>query len=132
MAIKVLRRELATSPDLVERLVLEARAQARLQHPNVVNVYYIGQFEGAPYFAMEYVRGETLADRLQREGPLRWEEALEYIIQTTRALLEANQRGIVHRDVKPSNLLLGRMAAPDRGHRPHQGGRLRPGRHHRR
>ena len=69
VAIKVLRRELASSPDLVGRLVLEARAQARLQHPNVVNVYYIGQFEGAPYLAMEYVRGQTLADRLRERGP---------------------------------------------------------------
>ncbi len=109
VAIKVLRRELASSPDLVGRLVLEARAQARLQHPNVVNVYYIGQHEGAPYLAMEYVRGKTLADRLEGDGPIPWAEALDYIIQTTRALMEAKHRGIVHRDVKPSNLLLGRM-----------------------
>jgi eukaryotic-like serine/threonine-protein kinase len=109
VAIKVLRRELARSPDLVGRLVLEARAQARLQHPNVVNVYYIGQFEGAPYLAMEYVRGQTLADRLLSHGPLSWEQALEYIIQTTRALMEGKHRGIVHRDVKPSNLLVGKM-----------------------
>jgi uncharacterized RDD family membrane protein YckC/tRNA A-37 threonylcarbamoyl transferase component Bud32 len=118
VAIKVLRRELIDNPDLVERLVLEARAQARLSHPNVVNVFHIGQFEGAPYFAMEYVRGETLADRLQKSGPLRWEVALEYIIQTTRALLEANQRGIVHRDVKPSNLIVSaaRSQAEARAH----------------
>jgi uncharacterized RDD family membrane protein YckC len=113
VAIKVLRRELASSPDLVGRLVLEARAQARLQHPNVVNVYYIGRFEGTPYLAMEYVRGETLADRLEQKGPFPWEEALEYIIQTTRALLEAKHRGIVHRDVKPSNLLLGEIGPRD-------------------
>ena len=109
VAIKVLRPELASSPDLVGRLVLEARAQARLQHPNVVNVYYIGQFEGSPYLAMEYVRGQTLADRLEERGPLPWEEALEYIIQTTQALLEAKHRGIIHRDVKPSNLLVGEI-----------------------
>jgi uncharacterized RDD family membrane protein YckC len=106
VAIKVLRRELGDKPDLTERLVLEAQAQARLQHPNVVNVYYIGEYAGAPYFAMEYVRGETLADRIADKGPIPWPEALEYVIQTTRALLEANDRGIVHRDVKPSNLLL--------------------------
>jgi uncharacterized RDD family membrane protein YckC len=111
VAIKVLRAELGASPDLIERLMLEARAQARLQHPNVVNVYYIGRFEGAPYLAMEYVRGETLADRLARLGPMRWDVALEYMIQTTRALLEANERGIVHRDVKPSNLLLSEVGS---------------------
>src|SRR5688572_4363479 len=54
VAIKVLRRELGDNPDLVGRLVLEARAQARLQHPNVVTIYHIGAHEGAPYFAMEY------------------------------------------------------------------------------
>jgi hypothetical protein len=106
VAIKVLRRELGDKPELCDRLVLEARAQARLQHPNVVNVYYIGSHAGAPYFAMEYVRGESLGDRLAKHGPLPWEEALEHVIETTRALLDAHQRGIVHRDVKPSNLLL--------------------------
>jgi uncharacterized RDD family membrane protein YckC len=113
VAIKVLRRELGDKSDLVERLVLEAQAQARLQHPNVVNVYYIGEYAGAPYFAMEYVRGQTLADRISEHGPIPWPDALEYVIQTTRALLEANERGIVHRDVKPSNLLV----CPTRG--PH-------------
>jgi uncharacterized RDD family membrane protein YckC len=106
VAIKVLRRELADDPELVSRLVLEARAQARLQHPNVVNVYYIGRFEGAPYFAMEYVRGKNLSEIVQESGPLGWEQALDYVTQTTRALMEGSRRGIVHRDVKPSNLIL--------------------------
>jgi uncharacterized RDD family membrane protein YckC len=105
VALKVLRRELGDNTDLIERLVLEAQAQAGLQHPHVVGVYYIGAFAGTPYFAMEYVRGESLAERIER-GPLPWPEALEYVIQTTRALMEAHERGIVHRDVKPSNLLL--------------------------
>jgi uncharacterized RDD family membrane protein YckC len=113
VAIKVLRRELADDPDLVSRLVLEARAQARLQHPNVVNVHYIGRFEGAPYFAMEYVRGKNLADVVQENGPLGWEQALDYVIQTTRALMEGNRRGIVHRDVKPSNLILAESGSPE-------------------
>jgi uncharacterized RDD family membrane protein YckC len=111
VAIKVLRQELADNPDLVSRLIMEARAQARLQHPNVVNVYHIGIFEGAPYFAMEYVRGQTLADVLKEHGPLRWEVALEYAIQTTRALMEAHHRGIVHRDVKPSNLIVSEVGS---------------------
>jgi uncharacterized RDD family membrane protein YckC len=106
VAIKVLRRELASNRDLVGRLLLEARAQARLQHPNVVTIYHIGAHEGSPYFAMEYVRGKTLADHLEERGPLPWAEALEYMIQTTRALMNAHARGIVHRDIKPSNLIL--------------------------
>ncbi len=106
VAIKVLRRDLADRNDLVQRLVLEARAQARIQHPNVVTIYYIGQHEGAPYFAMEYVRGQTLADHLEATGPLAWPDALECAIQTTRALMAANLRGIVHRDIKPSNLIV--------------------------
>jgi eukaryotic-like serine/threonine-protein kinase len=111
VAIKVLRRELASDQRLVDRLVLEAQAQARLQHPNVVTIYYIGSFAGAPYFAMEYVPGATLSDHIEREGPLPWGEALEYIIQTTRALAAAHACGMVHRDIKPSNLLLGAIPA---------------------
>jgi serine/threonine-protein kinase len=111
VAIKVLRRELASDQRLVDRLVMEAQAQACLQHPSVVTIYYIGSFQGAPYFAMEYVPGSTLADHIQREGPLPWGEALEYIIQTTRALAAAHARGMVHRDIKPSNLLLGEIPA---------------------
>jgi len=111
VAIKVLRRELASDQRLVGRLVSEARAQARLQHPNVVTIYYIGSFRGAPYFAMEYVPGATLSDHILREGPLPWGEALEYIIQTTRALAAAHACGMVHRDIKPSNLLLGAVPA---------------------
>ena len=106
VAIKVLRRELADNRDLIGRLLLEARAQARLQHPNVVTIYHIGAHDGAPYFAMEYIHGKTLADHLDANGPLPWAEALEYIIQTTRALMAAHARGIVHRDIKPSNLIL--------------------------
>jgi uncharacterized RDD family membrane protein YckC len=110
VALKLLRRELADNPTLIERLVDEARAQARLQHANVVTIYYIGKFEGASYFAMEYLRGRTLAELLEASGPIPWGDAIEYIIQTARALAAAHQRGMIHRDVKPSNLLLGELA----------------------
>jgi uncharacterized RDD family membrane protein YckC len=113
VAIKVLRSELAHNQDLVARLVMEARAQARLQHQNVVNVYYIGLYENAPYFAMEYVRGRTLADLLTEHGTLPWADALDFVIQTARALMEAKQRGIVHRDIKPSNLILADTGASE-------------------
>jgi uncharacterized RDD family membrane protein YckC len=107
VALKLLRRELADMPTLMSRLVDEGRAQARLQHPNVVTIYYIGKFEGAPYFVMEYVRGKTLAEMLEKDGPLRWGEALDYVVQTARALATAHARGMIHRDIKPSNILLG-------------------------
>jgi uncharacterized RDD family membrane protein YckC len=110
VALKLLRRELADNPALIKRLVDEARAQARLQHPNVVTIFYIGNFEGASYFAMEYVRGRTLADLVEKFGPVAWGDALEYVIQTARALAAAHERGMIHRDVKPSNLLLGEVA----------------------
>jgi uncharacterized RDD family membrane protein YckC len=110
VALKLLRQELAQNPALTKRLVDEARAQARLQHPNVVTIYYIGKFEGAPYFVMEYVRGKTLAEVLEKRGPLPWGEATDYVIQTARALATAQARGMIHRDVKPSNILLGEAA----------------------
>jgi uncharacterized RDD family membrane protein YckC len=112
VALKLLRRELTSNSTLVARMVDEARAQARLQHPNVVTIYYIGRFEGTSYFVMEYVRGKTLAERLEKAGPLPWGDALEYVIQTARALAAAAGRGMIHRDVKPSNLLLADTAAP--------------------
>jgi Protein kinase domain len=101
VAIKVLRRELASDQRLVDRLILEAQAQARLQHPNVVTIYYIGSYRGTPYFAMEYVPGGTLADQVQRQGWLPWGEALEYVIQTARALAAAHAAGMVHRRASP-------------------------------
>ncbi|HEX7507898.1 MAG TPA: protein kinase [Polyangia bacterium] len=107
VALKLLRRELADNPTLMSRLVDEGRAQARLQHPNVVTIYYIGNFEGASYFVMEYVRGKTLAEVLEKDGALAWGDALEYVIQTARALATAHTRGMIHRDIKPSNILLG-------------------------
>jgi uncharacterized RDD family membrane protein YckC len=112
VALKLLRRELASNASLIARLVDEARAQARLQHPNVVTIYYIGKFEDASYFVMEYVRGRTLAEVLEKDGPLGWGNALEYVIQTARALATAHGRGMIHRDVKPSNLLLGDVTGP--------------------
>ena len=109
VAIKLLRRELAQDPALVERLVNEARAQARLQHPNVVTIYYIGHFESSSYFVMEYVHGKTLSEVIRGQGPLEWGEALEVVLDTARALAAAHARGMIHRDVKPSNLVMGEV-----------------------
>jgi uncharacterized RDD family membrane protein YckC len=110
VALKLLRHEFAENPTLTKRLVDEARAQARLQHPNVVTIYYIGRFEGAPYFVMEYVHGKTLAELVEAQGPIPWGDALDYITQTARALATAYARGMIHRDIKPSNILLAEAA----------------------
>jgi uncharacterized RDD family membrane protein YckC len=112
VALKLMRGELASNSTLVARMVDEARAQARLQHPNVVTIYYIGRFQGTSYFVMEYVRGRTLAELVEKEGPLSWGAALTYVIQTARALAAAASRGMIHRDVKPSNLILTEVAPP--------------------
>ena len=115
VAIKLLRQELAQNPTLVDRLVNEARAQARLQHPNVVTIYYIGNFESSSYFVMEYVHGKTLSEVIREHGHLEWGEALEVVLDTARALAAAHARGMIHRDVKPSNLVMGEV--PTGAHR---------------
>jgi uncharacterized RDD family membrane protein YckC len=108
VALKLMREEFVDNPELVDRMVLEARAQARIQHPHVVPIFHIGRYRDAPYFAMEFVEGKTLAEVLIENGPLPWDEALECVIQTARALYAGHLRGISHRDVKPSNLILTR------------------------
>lgn len=95
----------APNPDLAarERLLIEARALARLQHPNVVTIYRVGEVEGRPYLAYEFVVGEPL-DRVQR--PLPWERVLEIAIGIARGLSAAHDRSILHRDIKPANVIL--------------------------
>jgi serine/threonine protein kinase len=88
--------------------VREARLAARLSHPNVVSVFDAGEDEGRPYLVMEHVEGETLADVLARRGRLPAEEARELGVQAARGLAHAHAAGLVHRDVKPQNLLLRR------------------------
>ena len=88
-----------------DRLIREARAQARVQHPNVAHIYFIGEDAGRLYFAMEYVTGQTLAARLAA-GPLPVEDALDVIRGAVQGLREAQRSGFTHRDVKPSNLMV--------------------------
>lgn len=89
----------------VDRLVHEARAQARVSHPHVVHIYYVGRDESAPFFAMELISGPTLAARLA-DGPLPVVELIDIALQITAALERASDFGIVHGDVKPGNILL--------------------------
>ncbi|HSK03751.1 MAG TPA: protein kinase, partial [Kofleriaceae bacterium] len=105
VALKVLPEALASDPKLRERLIREARAQARVVHPNVGHIYFIGEEAGRLYFAMEYVAGQTLAERVAC-GPLPVEDALAAIRAAVLGLREAQRSGFLHRDVKPSNLMI--------------------------
>ncbi|HET7566804.1 MAG TPA: serine/threonine-protein kinase [Gaiellaceae bacterium] len=106
VALKRLADNLARDDERRHRFVREARLAARLSHPNVVRVYDVGEDDGRPFIAMEYVEGETLADLVARRGALPPAEAAELGIQACHALAAAHAAGLVHRDVKPQNLLL--------------------------
>lgn len=87
------------------RFQREAQAIAKLEHPNIIQVYDFGYPQNdMPYYTMEYLRGESLADRLNRLGPLPLPIALEIFIQVCRGLAAAHKKGIVHRDLKPANI----------------------------
>src|SRR5580700_8945700 len=106
VAIKLLNREVASDSDQLERFRREARAVAQLSHPHIVGVIDAGEDENRPYIVFEYVEGETLKERIRRTGRLPITEAVAYAIEIARALGAAHARHIVHRDVKPQNVLL--------------------------
>jgi serine/threonine-protein kinase len=108
VAVKVLRGELADDGTFLERFRREARAAAGLSHPGVAGVYDYGELGGQPFIVMELVEGETLAERLAARGRLPWREAFATGGQVAMALAAAHAHGLVHRDVKPANILLGR------------------------
>ena len=105
VAIKVLPPHLADRPELRERFEREARTIASLNHPHICTLHDIGQQDGIDYLVMEYLEGETLAQRLVK-GPLPLEQALQYAIEIADALDKAHRKGVTHRDLKPSNIML--------------------------
>src|SRR5713226_6136976 len=106
VALKVIDRKVAENPAARSRFLREARAAARLHHPNVARVTHYGEQDGECFYAMELVEGETLEARVRRDGPMPLALALEVIEQTARALAAAEACGVVHRDIKPSNIML--------------------------
>jgi eukaryotic-like serine/threonine-protein kinase len=106
VAIKLMHREIASDSDQLERFRREARAVAQLNHPHVVGVIDAGEDDQTPFIVFEYVEGETLKDRIRRHGRLPVTEAVAYAIEVARALGAAHERHIVHRDVKPQNVLI--------------------------
>jgi serine/threonine-protein kinase len=106
VAVKVMHREMSEQADQLERFRQEARAVAKLSHPNVVSVIDAGEDGGYPYIVFEYVEGETLKTRISRVGALDTQEALAYAIEIARALTVAHARKMVHRDIKPQNVMI--------------------------
>ena len=118
VAIKLMHRDISTDPDQLERFRREARAVARLNHPHIVTVIDAGEDDGAPYIVFEYVSGETVKDRIRRQGRLPVAEAVAYAIEIGRGLSCAHSHRLVHRDVKPQNVLIdpeGRAKVTDFG-----------------
>ncbi len=105
VAIKVVRTD-SSAREIHDRLRREARTAAKLSHPNIVPLHAFGEVEGMPYFVMGYVRGESLATRLRRDGKLPEEEARRILADLAEALDHAHRQGVVHRDVKPDNVLI--------------------------
>jgi eukaryotic-like serine/threonine-protein kinase len=118
VALKILHAQYSADDDFVERFKREARSVAQLQHPNIVTVIDRGEEDGRQYIVFEYIEGENLKERVVRKGRLEVEEALEIALEVARGLAFAHQNGLVHRDVKPQNVLLngdGRAKVTDFG-----------------
>lgn len=108
VAVKVLRTQFVNDEEFIQRFRREAQSAAALSHPNVVSIYDVGQREDTHYIVMEYVEGRTLNDLIKERAPLQVEEAVNIAAQICDALEHAHSNQIIHRDIKPHNILLGR------------------------
>ena len=106
VAVKTITAGVANNPDLLERFHREAKSAGLLQHPNIVTIYELSESEGSPFIAMEYLDGESLEQVIARRLPLPVAQKLGYIVQACRAFDYAHRRGVVHRDIKPGNIMI--------------------------
>src|ERR1700704_4974606 len=110
VAIKILPSHLCSNPEAEQRFDREARTISSLSHPNICHLYDVGSQDGTSYLVMEYLEGETLADRL-RKGPLPLEQVLKCGIELCEGLEKAHRSGVIHRDLKPGNIMLTKSGA---------------------
>ena len=106
VAIKLLREEYVDDPDFIRRFQKEAQAVARLSHQNIVNIYDFGESDGLTYLVMEYVEGSTLKEIIAQNGPLPISQVLDYSIQLCYGMAQAHSQQIVHKDIKPHNIMV--------------------------
>lgn len=106
VAVKILKNEFSASEDFLRRFRNESKAIALLSHPNIVKIYDVGFTDKIQYIVMEYIDGITLTEYIERQGVLKWRDAVHFTLQILRALQHAHDRGIVHRDIKSQNVML--------------------------
>ncbi len=106
VAVKILRDELANDEEFRQRFQTEAQAVAMLSHPNIVSVYDVSHSDDVEYIVMELIEGVTLMQYMKKKGALGWKEALHFAVQISKALEHAHEKGIVHRDIKPQNIMI--------------------------
>ena len=106
VAVKILKEEFASDDDFLRRFRNESKAITLLSHPNIVKIYDVGFTEKIQFIVMEYIDGITLTEYIEREGVIKWKDAVHFTLQILRALQHAHDKGIVHRDVKPQNVML--------------------------
>ena len=108
VAIKLLKEEYVDDPDFIRQFQKEAKAVARLSHQNIVNIYDFGESDGVTYLVMEYVEGSTLKEIIERSGALPISQVIDYSIQLCRGLAQAHNQQVVHKDIKPHNIIVDR------------------------
>lgn len=112
VAVKILLHSMGSDPEMVERFRRESKAAARLTHPNIIDIYDVGESEGVYYFVMKYIEGETLGQKMHRERMIEPGEAIDIVRQVASALAYAHDNSVIHRDIKPGNVMLDGFGKP--------------------